>query len=143
MTIEAILRKNGLGAGDALAVAAAGSLSGWACTYVVKHYLPALWLFWFVSGALIAFALAVWRPALWLLAAAATVTPVILQTALSMPAAAPTASALAAGFAFVWSALTVAGALAGRLLSRVSSPSTGGAARSPLASGSDDGPAHG
>jgi hypothetical protein len=53
----------GLSLGNALAVAAGGSFSAWVCTYIVKHYLPELWLFWFGSGALIAFALAIWRRA--------------------------------------------------------------------------------
>jgi hypothetical protein len=117
----------------AVVVATLGSSSAWAFTYLVKYHVPELWLFWFASGAAIAGLLAVWRPRFWVVAAAATISPLLLQTMLAIRDAPPTASALAAAFATGWAALAVLGAFVGRLLA---SSSFSAARRTGPASGS-------
>ena len=113
--------------GTAVAVAAIGSCSAWAFTYVVKHHVPELWLVWFGSGAVIAGLLALSRPRFWLLATAATVSPLLFQTILAIRDAPPTAAALAAAFAVAWAVMTVLGGIVGRLLapSSISAASRG------------------
>jgi hypothetical protein len=97
-------------------VAAAG---GFAFTYVVKHFLPGLFLLWLLSGGLIGFGVALWKPRHWLFAGIATPSLVMLETVAQSSRTGGTALALALGFAFFWAILAVAGAFLGRAVAGV------------------------
>ena len=101
---------------ERLLVIGAGATAGYAVTYVVKHFVPQLFLFWLFSGAGLAFLLACWKPRQWAFAGPAVVSLVVLDLVLHLGDAGPTSSALALGFALFWLALALAGAWLGRLV---------------------------
>jgi hypothetical protein len=99
---------------DRLLAASVAAAGGFAFTYVVKHFLPGFFFLWLLSGGLIGFGVALWKPRHWLLAGIATPSLVILETVTQSSRTGGTALALALGFTFFWAILAVAGAFLGR-----------------------------
>lgn len=99
---------------EGLGLAILASALGYGATYATKHYAPALWFVWLASGALIAFAIAWWKPRYWAVAGVATPSLVLIETARKMGDAPATAAALGLGFGVFWGLLSVLGAVVGR-----------------------------